>query len=272
MTPGNADPAGPAPIGFDGASAVTPAQLRSLAGTSELRLRIDGLHAGYGRSEILHGIDLVLGRGQSLCLVGPNGAGKSTVLNAVFGLADVHGGRVAVDGADVQRLGSAARLQHAGIAYVLQENSTFPDLSVEQNLRLGGYLMRHEGSVREAVARVFDRFPRLAERRGERAAVLSGGERRLLEIARAVMLMPRLLLIDEPSIGLEPRAIAQVFEMLRELQERDGVSIVLVEQNVRKGLEFADVGYVLVAGRVLAAGTGESMLRDRSVGQLFLGL
>ena len=272
MTPTDEDRAGPATIRVDGATAVTAAQLRSLSGADALRLRVDGLHAGYGRSEVLHGIDLALGCGQSLCLVGPNGAGKSTVLNAVFGLADVHKGCVAVDGEDVMRLGCTGRLQHAGIAYVLQENSTFPDLSVEQNLRLGGYLMRGEASVRAAVARIFDRYPRLAERRRQRAAVLSGGERRLLEIARSLMLMPRLLLIDEPSIGLEPRAIVQIFEMLRDLQQRDGVSILLVEQNVRQGLEFADLGYVLVDGRVLAAGTGADMLRDRSVGQLFLGV
>lgn len=269
---GPADPAGSAPVDGNGAlAAVAPELLRDLAGSAAPRLRIEGLHAGYGRSEILHDLDVVLGAGQSLCLVGPNGAGKSTVLNAIFGLAQVHGGRIAVDGREVGRLGTVARLQQAGIAYVLQESSVFPDLSVEQNLRLGGYLMRDDARVQAAVARILERYPRLAERRRERAAVLSGGERRLLEIARAVMMTPRLLLIDEPSIGLEPRAITQVFEMLHGLQDHDGVSILLVEQNVRQGLLFADLGYVLVAGRVVAAASGAELLQDPSVGRMFLG-
>jgi branched-chain amino acid transport system ATP-binding protein len=246
--------------------------LDHLAGTAKPRLCIDGLHAGYGRSEVLHGIDLRLAAGQSLCLIGPNGAGKSTVLNVVFGLADVHAGTVAVDGQQVSARWSAAqRLLRCRMAYVLQESSIFPDLSVEQNLRLGGYLLEPQGQLDELVDAIFVSRPRLAERRRAQARVLSGGERRQLEIARALMLRPQLLLIDEPSIGLEPRAVTQVFDMLRSLQASQGLSILLVEQNVRQGLAFADLGYGLVGGRVVAAARGSELQRDEVMRELFLG-
>ncbi len=236
------------------------------------RLRIDRLHAGYGRSEILHGIDLRLAAGQSMCLIGPNGAGKSTVLNAIFGLADVRGGTITLDGVVIHpRLHAAERLARFGIAYVLQDSGVFPDLSVERNLRLGAYLLRDTAHVTAQVESVFARHPILAERRHSPARVLSGGERRLLEIARALMTKPRLLLIDEPSIGLEPRAVSQVFEMLEDKQASDGLSILLVEQNVRQGLDFADIGCVLVAGRVVATAPGPDLLRDHAIADLFLG-
>ncbi len=235
------------------------------------RLLIRGLHAGYGASEILHGIDLELAAGESLCLVGPNGAGKSTVLNAVFGMADVLGGRIEVDAVDTRPMASTERLAQLGVAYVLQSPSVFPDLSVQHNLLLGAYLLRSRDRARAAVAAVLERYPRLAERQRERAGVLSGGERRQLEIARALMLQPRLLLIDEPSIGLEPRAITSVFAMLRELQQRDGLSILLVEQNVRQGLAYADRGAVMVAGELVATGTGAELLADRMITRLFMG-
>ncbi len=251
---------------------VTHARLAALACAGAPLLHIEGLHAGYAHTEILHGVDLVLGAGQSLCLIGPNGAGKSTVLNAIFGLAEVHRGSILVDRCEVARMGAAERLQRAGIAYVLQDSSVFPDLSVEQNLRLGGYLMRRDADLQRAVESILARYPRLAERRRERAGVLSGGEQRLLEIARALMMRPRLLLIDEPSIGLEPRAITHVFEMLQGLQREDGTSILLVEQNARMGLAFADLGYVLVAGKLVAAAGGRELLADRAVGRFFLGL
>lgn len=235
------------------------------------RLLIQGLCAGYGHTEILHVVDLELAAGRSLCLVGPNGAGKSTLLNAVFGLADVHRGFIRVDAVDVAPLSAAQRLATLGIAYVLQNSSIFPDLSVEQNLLLGAYLLRSRTAAKLAVASIFDRYPGLADRRRARAGVLSGGERRQLEIARALMLQPRLLLIDEPTIGLEPKMVETVFAMLRELQQRDGMSILLVEQNVRQGLAYADQGAVLVAGKLMALGTGPELLADRLISRLFLG-
>ncbi|HZR02840.1 MAG TPA: ABC transporter ATP-binding protein [Burkholderiales bacterium] len=232
---------------------------------------IDGLVAGYGRMEILHGIDLRVGRGQSLCLIGPNGAGKSTVLHSIQGFTHIFAGTIRIDSRNVTRVAPQRKLREAGVAYVLQDNSVFPDMSVEENLLLGGYLLPRTREARRAAERVFERYPRLAKRRRERAAVLSGGERRLLEIARALIMDPSVLLIDEPSIGLEPRFIDMVFEILADLQQREQRTIVMVEQNAKKGLEFADLGYVLVSGRVALAGRGRDLLDNPEVGRLFLG-
>ena len=246
------------------------ARLNALAGDNPL-LRVDGLIAGYGSMEILHGIDLRLGAGQSLCVIGPTGAGKSTILHSIFGLVDIRGGRIDIGGRNVTRLGPNAKLRDAGIAYVLQDNSVFPDMTVEQNLWLGGYLMGRRADARHASERVFDRYPSLAARRDEPARVLSRGERRLLEISRALVMRPRLLLVDEPSIGLEPAFIEQIFAMLRDLRDRERLALVMVEQNARKGLELADIGCVVVAGEIAMVGTGSELLQDPTVGRLFLG-
>jgi len=248
----------------------TVATLEALAG-GETFVAIDGLHAGYGRMEILHGIDLRLARGKSLCLIGPNGAGKSTVLHSIFGFTRITGGTIRLGGKDVTRIAPAAKISRAGIAYILQDSSVFPDMTVEENLWMGGYRMARSASAREAAERIFGKYPRLAARRRTRAGALSGGERRLLEITRALVMDPEVLLVDEPSIGLEPRFIDEVFEILTDLKSRDGKTVLMVEQNARKGLEFADVGYVLVAGRVARAGTGRELLDDPEVGRLFLG-
>lgn len=234
-------------------------------------LAIEGLRAGYGKMEIIHGLNLRVGRGQSLCLIGPNGAGKSTVLHAIYGFATVMGGKVTVDGRDITALDSNRKLKEAGIAYVLQDNSVFPDMTVEENLWMGGFLMPEPSQAKSAAAQVFERYPRLAERRRQPARVLSGGERRLLEISRALIMNPQVLLVDEPSIGLEPRYIDMVFEILGQLQREEGKTIVMVEQNAKKGLEFADIGYVLVSGQLAMAGRGKELLEDPAVGRLFLG-
>lgn len=246
------------------------ASLDALAG-GEVFVSIDGLHAGYGRMEILHGIDLRLARGRSLCLIGPNGAGKSTVLHSIFGFTRITGGTIHVGGKDVTRIPAAAKVSRARIAYILQDSSIFPNMTVEENLWMGGYRMGRTASAKEAAERIFAKYPRLAARRRTRAGALSGGERRLLEISRALVMDPEVLLVDEPSIGLEPRFIDEVFEILTDLKTREGKTVLMVEQNARKGLEFADVGYVLVAGRVARAGSGRELLADPDVGRLFLG-
>jgi len=245
-------------------------RLDALAGDAPL-LRVDGLAAGYGALEILHGIDLRLGAGQALCLIGPDGAGKSTLLHSIFGLTDVSSGRIEIGGRNVTRLGTNAKLRDAGIAYVLQDSSLFPDMTVEQNLWLGGYLMGRRADARQAAERVFDQYPSLALRRDDPVRMLSGGERRLLEISRALVMRPRLLLVDEPSIGLEPFYIERIFDMFRDLRDREGLTIVMVEQNAKKGLELADIGCVVVAGEIAMAGTGIELLKDPTVGRLFLG-
>lgn len=238
--------------------------------TGEALLVASDLHAGYGKMEILHGIDLHVGRGQSLCLIGPNGAGKSTLLHAIYGMADVFSGTISIAGRDITRLHANQKLASARIGYVLQDNSVFPDMTVEENLWMGGYLLPSQKDAHAAAERVLESNPRLAGRRANRAGVLSGGERRLLEISRALIMDPEVLLVDEPSIGLEPRYIDMVFELLGVLQ-RSGKTIVMVEQNAKKGLEFADVGYVLVSGLVAMAGPGRDLMADESVGRLFLG-
>jgi branched-chain amino acid transport system ATP-binding protein len=234
-------------------------------------LRIDGLVAGYGKMQILHRIDLQIAAGQSLCLIGPNGAGKSTVLHSIYGFTRIWSGSILLAGRDVTRLSPNQKLSAAGIAYVLQDNSVFPDMTVEENLWLGGYLQHSSEAAREAAEGVFQKYPRLARRRRQPARVLSGGERRLLEISRALVMDPRVLLIDEPSIGLEPRYIDMVFEILADLQQSEGKAILMVEQNAKKGLEFADVGYVLVSGAIALADTGDRLLEHADVGRLFLG-
>ncbi len=246
------------------------ARIAALAKGAPL-VAIAGLDAGYGRMEILHRFELQVAAGQSLCLIGPNGAGKSTVLHSIYGFTNIYRGSITVAGADVTRLGPNDKLRRAGIAYVLQDNSVFPDMTVEENLWMGGYLMDSPAAAREAAERVFAKYPRLAGRRSKPARVLSGGERRLLEISRALVMDPKVLLVDEPSIGLEPRYIGEVFEMLDELRATEGRTIIMVEQNAKKGLEFADIGYVLVSGELAMAGVGDELLADPEVGRLFLG-
>jgi branched-chain amino acid transport system ATP-binding protein len=249
-------------------------RLLALAG-NEPFLSIRGLRAGYGNMEILHGCTLHVARGQSLCLIGPNGAGKSTVLHSVYGFTRIWAGEILIgSGAarrDVTRLTPERKLKEARIAYILQDKSVFPDMTVEENLLMGGFLLNSKARAKAAAERVFDKYERLAARRRHPARVLSGGERRLLEISRALVMEPDVLLVDEPSIGLEPRFIDMVFEILHGLQHEEGKTILMVEQNAKKGLEFADLGYVLVSGETALAGAGAELLRNPDVGRLFLG-
>jgi branched-chain amino acid transport system ATP-binding protein len=248
-------------------------ELDALAGNAP-QLRIDDLRAGYGQMEILHDFNLRIGRKQALCLIGPNGAGKSTVLHSIFGFTQIFSGKISIEAEDglreVTRLPPNAKLHSAGIAYILQDKSVFPGMTVEENLLMGAYLM-DRALAKQAMEKVFDKYPRLAARRKHAAKVLSGGERRLLEISRALVMNPQVLLVDEPSIGLEPRFIDMVFEILGDLQHNEGKTIIIVEQNAKKGLEFADLGYVLLSGKLALAGKADDLLRNPDVGRLFLG-
>ena len=249
---------------------VTAEKIAALAGPDPF-VKIEGLRAGYGKMEILHSFNLQVAKGQSLCLIGPNGAGKSTVLHSIFGFTNIYGGSVVVNGRDVTRLSPKDKLRSAGVAYILQDKSVFPGMTVEENLWMGGYLMDKPAQAKQKAEEIFEKYPRLAERRRHAAKVLSGGERRLLEISRALVMNPEVLLVDEPSIGLEPRFIDMVFEILEDLQHKDGKTIVMVEQNAKKGLEFADIGYVLVSGELAMADRGDTLLQNPEVGRLFLG-
>ncbi len=234
-------------------------------------LSIEKLKAGYGEMEILHDIDLRIGEGQSLCLIGPNGAGKSTILHSIFGFTRIFSGDISIDGKQITSLTPNEKLKDSGIAYILQDNSVFPSMTVEENLLMGGFLLDKTDDAKKAVDDVFSEYDRLKKRRNNKASSLSGGERRLLEIARALIMDPKVLLVDEPSIGLEPRFINMVFEILGDLQNNQGKTIIMVEQNAKKGLEFSDIGYVIVSGNLVLADHGSQLLESPEVGKLFLG-
>ena len=234
-------------------------------------LSIEKLKAGYGEMEILHDIDLRIGEGQSLCLIGPNGAGKSTILHSIFGFTRIFSGDISINGKQITSLSPNEKLKDSGIAYILQDNSVFPSMTVEENLLMGGFLLDKTDDAKKAVDDVFSDYNRLKKRRNNKASSLSGGERRLLEIARALIMNPKVLLVDEPSIGLEPRFINMVFEILGDLQKNQGKTIIMVEQNAKKGLEFSDIGYVIVSGELVLADHGSQLLENPEVGKLFLG-
>jgi len=247
-----------------------PNELNKLS-PDNIHLTISKLSAGYGKMEILHDLDLFVSKAQSLCLIGPNGAGKSTILHSIYGFTNIFSGKIEIDGKDITNLSPAEKLKNFGIAYILQDNSVFPDMTVEENLLMGGYIKNNVNESYEEAERIFEKYERLRNRRNQPAKVLSGGERRLLEISRALVMKPSVLLVDEPSIGLEPKYIDMVFEILRDLQKNEKKTIILVEQNAKKGLEFADIGYVLVSGQTAIAGKGDDLLINPDVGRLFLG-
>ena len=245
-------------------------ELKNLS-SENTHLTINKLNAGYGKMEILHNFDLSVGKAQCLCLIGPNGAGKSTILHSIYGFTNIFSGKIEMDGKEITKLTPAEKLKSVGIAYILQDNSVFPDMTVEENLLMGGYIKyKTEESYQEA-EKIFEKYESLRNRRNQPAKVLSGGERRLLEISRALVMKPTVLLVDEPSIGLEPKYIDMVFEILGDLQKNEKKTIILVEQNAKKGLQFADIGYVLVSGETAIAGKGDDLLNNPDVGRLFLG-
>ena len=234
-------------------------------------ITIKKMSAGYGKMEILHNLDLFVSKAQSLCLIGPNGAGKSTILHSIYGFTNIFSGNIEIDGKDITKLTPAEKLKSVGIAYILQDNSVFPDMTVEENLLMGGFIKDKTEESYEEAEKIFQKYERLRNRRNQPAKVLSGGERRLLEISRALVMKPSVLLVDEPSIGLEPRYIDMVFDILGDLQKNEKKTIIMVEQNAKKGLEFADIGYVLVSGETAIAGKGDDLLSNPDVGRLFLG-
>jgi branched-chain amino acid transport system ATP-binding protein len=232
-------------------------------------LTLEGVVAGYGRGDILCGIDLTVEQGSVMCLVGPNGAGKSTVLRTVSGLLHPREGRVVLDGDDISRL-SPAQVLKRGVVHVSQDRSLFPLMTVWDNLLMGGHQLADRALVRGRADAIAERFPLIGERRSERACELSGGQQKLVEVARALMLEPRLILLDEPTMGLDPKARHMLFELVRELNE-EGRTVMLVEQNARAGLAISQYGAVLDSGRVALTGTGAQLLDDPRVAELYLG-
>jgi branched-chain amino acid transport system ATP-binding protein len=232
-------------------------------------LRFESVVAGYGRGDVLYGLDLSVEEGTVMCLVGPNGAGKSTVLRTLSGLLKPSAGRIVFAGKEIGGLSPARVLGH-GIVHVPQDRSLFPLMTVWDNLLMGGHSLRDRRAVARRAAEIAERFPLVAERRGDKAGSLSGGQQKLVEIARALMLEPRLLLLDEPTMGLEPRTRHLIFETIARLRE-EGQTVLLVEQNARAGLAAADHGAVLDGGRVALTGTGAELLDDPRTAELYLG-
>lgn len=237
--------------------------------SEEPLLELSGITAGYGNTTVIHGIDLRLEEGSIGCLIGPNGSGKSTLMKSVYGFADVFDGTVTFDGEDVTSRSPQESLA-SGMSYVLQSASVFPDMSVHENMLMGGYVLDDDDRAEERAAELYDEFPILGDIKEQKAATLSGGQRRLLELARALMIEPELMLLDEPSIGLEPAFIEDVFERIRQLNDL-GTTILIVEQNAEKGLSIADRGFVLASGEIKFTGTGTELLEDEQVGRLYLG-
>ena len=235
----------------------------------ELLLSLNGVTAGYGAGLILKGVNLGVTRGQIVCLIGPNGAGKSTVLKTISGLLRPRDGQVMFAGEDISKLSSRERLQR-GIVHVPQDRSLFPAMSVWENVVMGAFILKDQALVKRRFDQVAELFPIVAKRRSASAGSLSGGEQKQVELARSLMLDPSLILLDEPSIGLDPRSRTSVFASISTLAE-DGRTVLLVEQNARSGLAVAHQAAVLEAGVVALTGTGAALLDDPEVARLYLG-
>ena len=232
-------------------------------------LTISGLFAGYGGGDVLRGVNLTVDKGSVTCVVGPNGAGKSTLLKVVSGLLRPRLGSVNFAGAEIGGA-SPKKILQSGVVQIMQSRNLFPELTVHENVELGGYLLRDAAQLRSRMAAVAEQFPIVAERAGERAGPLSGGQQRMVEFARALMLDPALVVLDEPSMGLEPRSAALMYDNIRQMRD-NGRTILLVEQNVRVGLGLADHGVVMETGRVRLEGTGAEILANPQMRALYLG-
>jgi len=231
-------------------------------------LEVDGLHAGYGQIEVLHGLDFTVGEGEIVVILGANGAGKTTTMRTISGLIESRG-TISFGGRQLNRLKPDAVVR-AGVTQVPQGRGTFTDLTVEDNLLAGAYTLK--GSPDSEVARWFEVFPRLAERRDQRAGSLSGGEQQMLAVARAMMSRPKLLLCDEPSLGLAPIITQELFRVLGELSDEFNMAVLLVEQNAGISLKLADRAYVLETGTIVATGTGDELLADDTIKRAYLGV
>jgi branched-chain amino acid transport system ATP-binding protein len=239
-----------------------------MAGTEAL-LTLDGVTGGYGKMTILNGVTAAIRQGAITTVIGPNGAGKSTMFKAVFGLLGVRSGRIALAGEDVTNRPPRAMLA-SGVCYIPQGRNIFPELSVKHNLELGGVALPDSARLPARVHDMMDRFPMLKEKANAQAGALSGGQQKLLEVARGLLLDPRLILIDEPSIGLSPLMVDEVFAILKALRDK-GVTILMIEQNAKAALQMSDYGLVLEQGVTRIEDTAANILADPRIAQLFLG-
>jgi branched-chain amino acid transport system ATP-binding protein len=236
---------------------------------SETLLTLEGVTGGYGKMTILNGVTAAIRRGAITTVIGPNGAGKSTMFKAIFGLLAVRSGRIALAGAETTNL-PPRRMLAEGVCYIPQGRNIFPELSVRHNLELGGVALPDSGGLGARVEAMMERFPMLKEKARAQAGTLSGGQQKLLEVARGLLLDPRLILIDEPSIGLSPLMVEEVFSILKGLRDK-GVTILMIEQNAKQALQMSDYGLVLEQGQTRIEGTAANILADPRIAQLFLG-
>lgn len=231
-------------------------------------LHIENLTAGYGELQVLFDLSLHVGAGEFVVMIGPNGAGKSTVLKSVYGLTTKTAGRIVFDGTDMTNLPTYALIEQ-GIGFVPQGRLVFPSLRVRENLEVGGYLINHKATMRENIEHVFQTFPVLKDKQKEFAGNLSGGQQQQLAVGRALMMRPKLLMLDEPSLGLSPKLMREVFGVLVKLR-KEGMTILVVEQNVRLALSYADRGYLLANGKIRLSGTSKELGREEVMQGAFL--
>src|SRR5438270_1673017 len=232
-------------------------------------LSVDNLECSYGKVAALRGLSLEVKKGELVSLIGANGAGKTTTLKAISGMLRAGGGRIAFEGEDITRA-SARRILELGIAHCPEGRRVFPYMSVQENLEMGSYLRRDRAGIEADLGRLYERFPILAERRDQAAGTLSGGEQQMLAISRALMSRPKLVLFDEPSLGLAPNIVERTFDIIR-LIRAEGVTIVMVEQNALAALELSDRSYVLEQGQVSLTGSGADLLGNPHVQRAYLG-
>jgi len=230
-------------------------------------LEVKDVVSGYGEMEILHGVSIRVEKGEIVSIIGPNGAGKSTLMKTVFGLLRAWGGHVLFAGEEITRL-TPERIVRKGLCYVPQENNVFSTLTVQENLEMGAFI--RDDDYRQRIEEIYELFPALKDRRNTRVGTLSGGMRQMVALGRALMLDPKMLLLDEPSAGLAPLVVEMIFERIRAIN-RQGVTFLIVEQNARKALENSHRGYVLVDGQNRLEGAGQALLADEQIGELFLG-
>jgi len=246
--------------------------LNSSSAGSRPLLEVNDIYAGYDSNEdILRGVTLHVNDGEVVCVIGPNGAGKSTVFRAVYGMLNVRRGKVLCDGRDITNIRPQEALKIAGITIVTQLRSVFAQMTVHENLELGMFLSRDKERIAERIAYVYDLFPRLAERSRQLAGTMSGGEQRMLEIGRALMWEPRLVLMDEPSAGLAPIVTKAIFSSISRLNAEIGLTVLMIEQNARQGLEASNRGYVIELGKQTYEGRASDLLANDNVRRAFLG-
>ena len=232
-------------------------------------LEVSGLHASYGQTRVLHGMDFAIEKGTITALLGANGAGKTTTLRSLCSMVKTQGS-ISFDGRRIEGM-ATEDIVRLGVAHVPDGRGTFLNLSTEENLRLGAYTRRDRKTVDADLERVFGYFPRLRERRTQQAGTLSGGEQQMLAVSRALMLAPKLMLLDEPSFGLAPLLVRELFSILRDIRSREGVSMMLVEQNAAMALDLADHAYLIETGRIVLSGTADVLKKDDSVRKAYLG-